>query len=176
MSQSTPISFEENSERLKIIIPLRRLWGYWLVYSLLLLAWLGGTLLTLQQVVALIQRGNYGFEGLLLLAYLVILLILAGGWLWVGRQIWRRWQYYTANREILFFYEDKLIVRRPLSLLGITEAYDRKHVSPFRFDEKMACPVFDYGSYRIPIGTTLPPEEAQALIEQINQRFFAEMG
>lgn len=169
---TTPISFEENDERTKIIIPLKRQWGYWLVYTVLLLAWLGGTGLALQQVAAIVRSGNYGFQGLLLFAYIVILVILAVGWLWLGRQIWRRWQYYTANREILFFYADKLIVRRPLSLLGITEAYSRQHVTHFRLDDKMNCPVFDYGSYRIPVGTTLDEDTAVAFIEQINSRFF----
>lgn len=169
---TTPITFEENAERIKIIVPLKRQWGYWLVYTVLLLAWLAGSFLALGQFFDIVRSGNYGFEGLLLFAYIVILLILAAGWFWLGRQVWRRWQYYTATREILFFYEDKLIVRRPLSLLGITEAYDRRHISPFRLDEKMNCPVFDYGSYRIPVGTTLAQEEATAFIAQINERFF----
>ncbi len=168
-----PIAFEETPERTKIIVPLKRQWGYWLVYSLLLLSWLAGTFLAFRQFIGLVG-GGLGFTGLLLLAYIVILLILLAGWVWLGRQIWRRWQYHMATREILFFYEDKLVVRRPLSLLGITEAYDRRHVSAFRFDSKINSPVFDYGSYRIPVGTTLAQEEAEAFVGQVNERFFAD--
>lgn len=174
LPMTTSITFEETTERTKIIVPLKRLWGYWLVYSLLLLSWLVATGMALGQFIGIARGGSFGFTGLLLFAYIVILLILLGGWLWLGRQIWRRWQYYTANREILFFYEDKLVVRRPLSLLGITEAYDRRFVSPFRFDAKIQSPVFDYGSYRIPVGTTLVPDEAEAFITQVNKRFFAD--
>ena len=169
---TTPIAFEETPERTKIIVPLKRQWGYWLVYSLLLLSWLTGTLLALREFIGLMRGGGFGFAGLLLLAYITILFILLAGWVWLGRQIWRRWQYHTANREILFFYEDKLVVRRPLSLLGVTEAYDRRFVSPFRFDAKINSPVFDYGSYRIPVGPTLPQDEAEAFVAQVNKRFF----
>lgn len=167
------IVFEENEERLKVVLPLQKEWGFWLIYTILLLVWLGLTAAALRQFLAIVWSGYYGFQGWYLFAYFVILLIIFAIWVWGGnRFIWRPWQYYTANREILFFYPDKLIVRRPLSLLGITEGYDWRYVSPFRFDPQENSLVFDYGTHRIPIGRTLPAGEAQALLHQLNQRFF----
>lgn len=169
------ITVEENASRVKITIPLRRLWPYWLTYTLLLLIWIFGTIWGIQTLISYIIVGNYGFEGGFLIAWIIILVIIAGFWVYMGNTVWKRWQYYTSNREILFFYTDKLIVRRPLSLLGVTEAYDRQYVSYFRFDEKVSGVVFDYGTFRIPVGATLVPEESMALIGLINQRFFPDI-
>lgn len=166
------ISFEENAERLKVTIPLKRIWGYWLAYTAMLLTWLTGSYWAITTLVSIIRSGEYGFEGLFLFAWFVIVFIIAAFWYYLGRNVWRRWQYYTANREILFFYTDKLVVRRPLSLLGITDAYAWQHISPFLYDKKYNCPAFDYGTHRIPVGTTLAEEESRALIGQLNERFF----
>ena len=167
-----PISIEENADRVKIVLPLKRLWPFWLTYSLLLVVWIGGTFWAVRTLFEYARSGNYGFEGLFLLAWVIILIIIAGFWLWLGSMVWKRWQYYTARREILFFYVDKLIVRRPLSLLGVTDAYDREFVSSFKYDDKVHSAAFDYGSYRIPVGNTLSPETATALVTMINDRFF----
>lgn len=166
------ISFEENAERVKITIPLKRVWGYWLTYTTLLLVWLASSGWAIFTLSGIIRSGRYGFEGVFLFAWFVIILIIAGFWFYMGRNIWQKWQYYTANREILFFYKEKLVVRRPLSLLGVTDAYDRKHVSPFKFDLKFNSPAFDYGTHRIPVGTTLNQSESKALIDHLNERFF----
>lgn len=166
------IIFEENSERLKVTIPLQRQWFFLLSYMGMLVMWLGATgwaVVALQRIFA---SGNFGFQGLFLLAWFAILLLLALGWWYLGRQVWRRWQYYMAQREILFFYKDRLVVRRPLSLLGVTEGYSWAHVSPFRFDPKYSSVVFEYGSLRVPIGLTLPKDEALALLGELNGRFF----
>jgi hypothetical protein len=166
------ISFEENDERLKVTIPLQRQWFFWLSYTAMLLLWLGATGWGVATLWGIFQTGNFGFEGLYLLAWFAILLLIALGWWYLGSQVWRRWQYYTATREILFFYKDSLVVRRPLSLLGVTDGYAWAHVSPFQFDTKYNSVAFDYGSQRIPIGLTLPLAEAQALLGELNGRFF----
>lgn len=166
------IAFEENTERLKIIIPLQRQMVYWSTYTLLLVTWIAGSIWAAIQVGSFIATGNFGFEGIFLIAYFVILALIAIFWFYVGRMVWRQWQYHSSNREILFFHPDKLIVRRPLSLLGITEAYDRKFVSRFRFDERVRSPAFNYGTYRVPVGVTLDEETSRALVREINDRCF----
>lgn len=168
------ITVEENANRVKIVVPLERLWPFWITYSILLIGWLLASFWAASILVSFGISGNVGFEGLFLVAWIVILVIIGIFWFYAGRMIWRRWQYYTSNREILFFYPDKLIVRRPLSLLGITEAYDRQYVSAFRYDNTVNAAAFDYGSYRIPVGPTLTAEEAGALIGLVNERFFAD--
>ena len=37
------VTFEETPERLKVVLPVRRQWPYLLVYSVLMLTWLGAT-------------------------------------------------------------------------------------------------------------------------------------
>ncbi|MEM9774039.1 MAG: hypothetical protein AAF902_05630 [Chloroflexota bacterium] len=166
------IIFEENDERTKVTIPLERQTLYWVVYTSMLLVWLGGTVWGAAVIIGFIRGGNFGFSGVYLIAYFIILLLVAVLWFYLGRKVWTQWQYFAANREILFFYPDRLIVRRPVSLLGITDAYSRDHVSRFSMDDKLHCPAFDYGNYRIPIGLTLPEDEGEALIAEINQRFY----
>ena len=167
------ISFEETSDRLKIIIPIKRQVIYWTVYSILLAMWLYGSFWGSRQLFQFVRNGNYGFEGLYLFAYFVILIIIAIFWFYLGRMVWRRWQYHTATREILFFYLDKVIVRRPLSLLGSTDAYEREFVSRFQYDTKLNCAAFNYGTYRIPVGLSLDEATSKALIQEINSRCFA---
>ena len=166
------VLFEENQDRLKVTIPLQRQWLFWVSYTVMLLLWLGATGGALMRLREIFQSGNFGFEGVFLWAWFAILLLIAWGWWYLGRQVWRRWQYYTANRELLFFYKDSLVVRRPLSLLGVTDGYAWAHVSPFVYDAKYDSVAFDYGSQRIPIGLTLPKAEAEALLEALNGRFF----
>ena len=167
------ITIEESDNRTKIVIPLKRDQIFWGIYTILLLGWFVGSIWA---VVALIRSWRAGqfqqIDPAFLVVYIIILLSLAAGWYWVGKRIWRNWQYHSANREILFFYTDKLIVRRPLSLLGLTEAYDLSYVTPFRFDTKVASLAFDYGTYRVPVGISLGEDEAHALKQLINERFF----
>lgn len=167
------ITIEENSDRTKITVPLKRDWPFWITYTTMLIGWVGGTIWSLSALLAIWQTGSYQqIDPAFLAAYVIILVLLAGGWYWVGKKVWRGWQYNASNREILFFYSDKLIVRRPVSLLGVTEAYDMQYVTPFRFDEKVSSLTFDYGTYRVPVGGTLSEEESSALGNIINDRFF----
>ena len=167
------IVFEENEERVKITIPLERQMTYWALYTVMLVTWAIGSIWGLSVIIGYIRSRDFGFEGVFLYAYFAILLTVAGFWFYLGQKIWKQWQYFTANREILFFYADRLIIRRPLSLLGITDGYARQYVSRFRMDDKLNCPAFDYGNYRVPVGITLPKEEGEALVSEINRRFYA---
>jgi hypothetical protein len=86
--------------------------------------------------------------------------------------LWRQWQYFAADREILFVNQSRLIMRRPVSLLGLTDAFDMAHVSPFYVSEKHHCPAFDYGYQNIYFGRDLPPKAAEQLVLFLNGRFF----
>ncbi len=167
------IVFEENDERVKITIPLERQTAYWALYTTMLVVWIGGSIWGLSVVIGYIRSGDFGFEGVFLYVYFAILLTVAIFWWYLGQKVWKQWQYFSSNREILFFYPDRLIVRRPLSLLGVTDGYARQYVSRFSMDDKLECPAFDYGNYRIPVGMTLPKEEGEALVSEINSRFYA---
>ena len=162
------IQIEENSERLKIIWPLQRPWLLFGLFSLTLVVWLvmlvGMSIYLVRDVVQAGERFTFVFSVMIIVWLLV--------WVWFGRVLSKRWQYVAANREIMFINKKQLIIRRPVSIFGITDAYDMQHVSPFYLSEKHNCPVFDYGFQYINFGRDLPQSEARALIEMLNDRFF----
>jgi hypothetical protein len=90
----------------------------------------------------------------------------------LGKMIWRQWQYYVAAREILFLYEDHMVVRRPVSLFGITTGYSRAHIRPFDYDEAQHGPALEYGSVYVLIAQTVSRPESEALIRFLNGRYF----
>ncbi|MFT5194878.1 MAG: signal transduction histidine kinase [Cellvibrionaceae bacterium] len=167
------IVFEENDERIKVIIPIERQPLYWGLYSTMLLTWIVGSIWGVAILISFLIQGDFGFSGIYLVAYLFILGLIGIFWFYLGKKVWTQWQYFSATREILFFYAERLIIRRPVSLLGITDAYSREHVSRFSLDKKLNCPAFDYGNFRVPVGMTLPVDEGKALIAEINSRFYA---
>lgn len=163
------VTLEENSERLKIVLPVRRKWAYLGIYSLLLVVWLAmfvyGLIFTWQMA---FSGAPYAFVFvLLLLLFLFILYRL-------GRLIWRQWQFYAVNREILFVFDDHLVIRRPLSLLGITTAYDRPHIRPFYYDDSQRSPAFEYGNLYVLFGVGLPRPDSEELVQFLNGRYFAD--
>jgi hypothetical protein len=163
------VTVEETPERLKVVLPLRRQWPFFLVYSVLMSAWIGVTVWML----FLLFQTSRGQMGLFyFIVWVLILLVWAYLWYRLGRFVWRWWQYYAATREILFIDPTLLIVRRPLSLLGVTDAYAMEHVSPFYYSEKHAAIAFDYGSRGGVFGQTLAQAQAQQLIAALNRRFF----
>jgi hypothetical protein len=82
------------------------------------------------------------------------------------------WGYHTAGREILFLNKQRLILRRPVSIFGPTDAYDMAHVTPFYYDEAAASPAFKYGSHRVLFGQALPAIPAQQLVQTLNHLYF----
>ena len=86
--------------------------------------------------------------------------------------VWGQWQYYAANREILFVHNEMLVVRRPVSIFGITSAYDRAHVTPFYFSEKHHSLAFDYGHQHVYFGRDLSSDPAGRLIGYLNARYY----
>lgn len=161
------IQFEENNERLKVILPVKNQWVYLVLYSVMLLAWLGmfifGLVFTWQTA---FSGARFAFVFTVMLLVLLYLLFV------LGRIVWGQWQYYAANREILFVHKEMLIVRRPVSIFGITTAYDRSHVTPFYYSEKHNSLAFDYGHQHVYFGQDLPPDPAGRLIGYLNARYY----
>ena len=159
----TPILFEENEERLKIVIPLRKNWLLLGTYSVALIIWL--VMLGIVLVFLIDGRSNSFVLTILLIIWLLI-------WLWLGRFLANRWQYHLANREILFIDEEQLMIRRPVSIFGLTNSYEFAHVSPFYMSDKHKCPSFDYAFAHVYFGQTLAYAEAEKLVDELNLRYF----
>ena len=161
------VILEETDERLKVVIPLKRSWIFLPIYSILLLMWVG------MFVFALVFAWQMAFSGeRFALAFTILLLLFLFIMYRLGKMIWRQWQYYVANREILFLYEDHLVVRRPVSLFGITTGYAREYMKPFYYDNNQQSPAFEYGSLYVLVGQTLARPEAEKLIRFLNGRYF----
>ncbi len=162
------IQLEETPERLKISWPLQRPWLLFGLFTLARIVWLvmlaGMSIYLVRDVAQAGERFTVTFSVMIIVWLLV--------WIWFGRILSKRWQYVAANREIMFINKKQLILRRPVSIFGITDAYDMQHVSPFYLSEKHNCPVFDYGFQYIYFGRDLPQNEANTLIEMLNGRFF----
>ena len=160
------ITFEETPGRLKIIIPDRIRWSLLIVYTLALATWVGMIII----VISYLLRGQS--TSLTLSALLLIWLVV---WLLLGKFVWTRWQYQAANREVVFIDDEQIVIRRPVSILGITTAYDINYVSPFYYSDKHNCPAFDYAYMHVYFGRSISIQEAQQLIDQLNFRLFPEL-
>lgn len=157
------IVFEESPERLKVTIPVKVSWILFTLHTVGLAVWL--------VMVWLVFR--YLFLGLSNSFVLtVLILIWLAFWLWFGRFLFNRWQYYAANREILFIDEEQLIVRRPMSILGITNVYDINYVSPFYYSDKHHCLAFDYAYAHVYFGHSLDESASKAFVADMNARYF----
>jgi hypothetical protein len=102
----------------------------------------------------------------------VILLIWLLIWFWFGRFLWTRWQYHAANRELLFIEPEQFIIRRPVSVLGLTWVYDIGHIERMYYSEQHRCPAFDYAYQHVYFGRSLARDQAEDLITQLNRRYF----
>ena len=163
------VTFEETAERLKVSMPAERHRIFLAVYSLLLLIW---GAVTIWMIVQLLGTALRGLSLFFIIVWIIILLVWAYVWYRLGRHIWRWWQYYMATREILFVYDEFLIVRRPLSIFGVDDGYDMEYVSPFYYSEKRGAVTFDYGSREGTFGKGLSRSDAERLSRALNRRFF----
>lgn len=171
---NTSLQIEEDDQRLKIVLPLKRQWPGFVAYSLLLAIWIGflGLFVTylfrppLGDAVSTAYRIGWR---LLILVWLII-------WgRYLGRYILRGWQFYAANREILFINQQLLIIRRPVSIFGLTDAYDMQYVSPFYRHERSLSLAFQYGkTNHILFSLGLSASDQAVLLSYLNQRFFAQ--
>ena len=167
MTKSDPvIQLEETPERLKISIPDRLNWPLLLIYTVAMAAWVAMIFIVIIYLLL-------GQSTSLILTILLILWLRV--WFLMGRLLWNRLQYQAANREVIFIDSEQLILRRPVSFLGITTAYDIDHVSPFYFSDKHKCPAFDYAYMHVYFGSSLSVVESEHLVEQLNDRLFPDL-
>lgn len=167
--QIDDVTFEETAERLKVVMPAERHRIYLITYSILLFVWSG---VTIWMIVQLLSTSLSNLSLFFIVVWAILLLIWAYVWYRLGRHVWRWWQYYMAKREILFVYDEILIVRRPLSIFGVDDGYDMEHVGPFYYSEKRHAVAFDYGSRGGTFGKGLPPVAAERLSRALNRRYF----
>ncbi len=170
MAEISFISFGENDERLKVVMPLTRNRLYTAIYGTLLVVWIGATIVLLA---LLVQQPIRSMQFVYILVYFLIVAVWAYVWYRLGKHIVRYLGYYGATREILFVNDQTLIIRRPLSLLGTTTAYDMKHVGPFRYNENQQAVAFDYGSRGGLFGSGLSRSEAEKLADYLNRQYFS---
>ena len=161
------VRFEQSPQRLKIVLPVRRDWALFAIYSILELTWLVmlvGGLVFLARVAFSGERWAFVFAIMLL----VLLLILFR----FGRFLSRQWANYAANRELLFINREELILRRPISIWGNTDTYGMEHVTQFYLSEKPRAVAFDYGYRHIYFGEALRPEAQDGLRNFLNSTYF----
>jgi hypothetical protein len=163
----TDVHFEQTPERLKIVLPVKRNVPLLILYSVLSLIWLAvmvvGIVYTFQ---ILFSEASYRF------VFVIMLLVFLFVWYRFGRYLLRQWAHFAANREIIFINKETLILRRPISIFGNTDAYDMAHVTPFYMGEAPAGATFDYGYRHYVVGEGLTPAAAAELVRYLNRRFF----
>lgn len=173
--KGTRITLEQSDERLKITLPVERNRLAIAIYTVLALVWFVGLVLFIYLLFnPPIPRDINQLPRTLGITWVIGVLLWLYVWTrYIGRMILRWWQYYLADREILFITDERLTVRRPVSIFGLTDAYDRHYVSPFMLDEKHQSVTFRYGNVQhILLGGTLSAEEQAILTTYINDRYF----
>lgn len=172
---NTSIQFEETEERMKVEIPLKRNTLALAAYTILFTVWF---VMLIAFIVILLRPSGRGLvAGLPRTIQIVWFLgVLLWIFVWVrylGRMVWRWFQFHLAKRELLFISDNTVIVRRPVSLLGLTDAYDRRYMSPFYFSDEHNALAFPYGNVQhILFALSLPTEEQTQLMNFLNNRFF----
>ena len=156
---------EELDQRLKVTLPTGVNWPAFALHSLAILIWLG-------MLVAVLVYLFRGLSSSFVLTAILLLWLLI--WLWFGRFLWRRWQYHASNREVLFVDPEQFIIRRPVSILGLTWAYDMNHISGLYYSDLHNCPAFDYAYHHVYFGRMLEKESVEYLIGELNRRYFPE--
>lgn len=163
----TDVHFEQTPERLKIVLPIKRNVPLLILYSVLVLIWLGmmivGIVFTIQ---ILLSGASYRFVFAIMLVVMLFILYR------FGRYLLRQWSHFAAQREIVFINKETLILRRPISIFGNTDAFDMAHVTPFYMSETPAGPAFDYGYRHFYVGDGLSAQSGAELVRFLNKRFF----
>lgn len=161
------VHFEQSPNRLKIVLPVRKNWPFLILYSVLALMWI---VMMVWGIIFLVRivLSNEGYRFVFAAMILILLFILFR----FGRFLFRQWAQYLSNREVLFINLEELIVRRPISIWGNTDAYDMKHVSPFYESVSPPALAFDYGYHHIYIGEGISPEGRKDLRQYLNDVYF----
>ena len=160
------IQIEETEDETKITLPVQRNWLLVGLFSISLVIWLVGLVII---VLSMFDEGRTAVLNCMVLIWLAL-------WGFMGKALWKQWQRYISPREILFLAADRLTLRRPVSMLGSTDAYDRAHLSPFNYDDNRHAIGFDYANHHISFGHTLSIDDAHALINQLNGRYFPNLA
>lgn len=171
MSDSPPlltdVHFEQSPDRLKIVLPVKRSVPLMILFSVLVLLWLG------MMIGGIIYTIQIAFSGA---SYAIVFTIMLLVFLFVlyrfGRYLLRQWSGVMANREILFINKEVLILRRPISFLGTTDAYDMQYVTPFYINAKPAGPAFGYGNRHYFFGGGLSGPSVSGLVDYLNRTYF----
>jgi hypothetical protein len=172
---NTPIQFEQEEKRLKVEWPVKRNVIAIVIYTVLAVVWFGGLIVFINSLFNPPNpRGIDALPTSISVAWVIGVLLWLYIWIrHIGRLVLRWWQFYLANREILFIDDETLIIRRPVSLLGLTDAYDRRHTSHFSLNEQYEMVGFQYGNVRrVLFGQTLSNAERESLVRFLNNRFF----
>jgi hypothetical protein len=162
------VHVEQMPDRLKVVLPVKRQPFWLLLFSLLLIVWLAGLIWGIVFTIRDIAFSGERFA----IVFTIMMLIWLYIWYRLGRILWQQWQYFAATREILFFEKERLMIRRPVSMMGTTDAYDMGYVSPFFYSDEENSPGFTYGSRRVYFGRGLDELSAQNLVRAINERYF----
>ncbi len=163
----TGVHFEQTPERLKIVLPVKRNIPLIILYSVLVLLWLGmmiGAVVFGVQMAFSGERYAFSFTVMILVFIYVLYRF--------GKVLWRQWGSLVANRQIMFINSEELVLRRPVSIWGNTDAYDMEHVQPFYIDEESGSPMFDYGYRHVAFAEPLSAIGAGELVRFLNGRYF----
>ena len=162
------ISIFRNDERTKLVLPVKRNVLALSVYTVLVLVWVIMTGLFIYSVfqppVAIRSETiSSGYR----LGWRVLLIVWLIFWVrFIGRYLLHWWQFHLANRELLFFEKDVFIIRRPVSIFGVTDTYDMQHMRPFYRNDRYGCMAFQYGGVQHHIfGLGLTDGETQSLLQ-----------
>ncbi len=163
------VHFEQTSEWLKVVVPVKRSWPYLAIYTILLVMWVVMLVWGVVYAVQIFLSGaSYRFVFVIMLAVILFTLFR------FGRFLRRQWATYFSNREVLLINNEEFIVRRPISIWGNTDVYDMEHVTPLYVHDKQQALAFGYGSRHIFFGEGLKDEARRALAAELNERYFAD--
>lgn len=171
----TRIEILRNDDRTKIVLPVKRNWAALAVYSVLVVVWVAMLAIFVYSVFVpptplrdpAISTGYRIGWRLLLIVWLVFWVRL------IGRHLFHWWQFHLADREILFIENNVFIMRRPVSIFGVTTAYAMQHMRPFYINDRYRCLAFQYGGVQHHLlGTGLTEAEGDILRHYLNDRFF----
>lgn len=172
------ITLEENDERIKVSYPLKRSSLAIGIYTVLASVWLGALLLFIYGLFTKplgFEQIPDGFRLLWRMIWTLGVLVWLFVWIRViGRLIFRWWQFYLADHELLFIYPGKhLLIHRPVALWGLTDGFDLNHVSPFYYHPTHNSLAFKYGKVTHTLfALTLPKTEQQLLLDFLNRTLF----
>ncbi len=161
------VHFEQQPDKLKIVLPVKRNWPFLLIYTLLSMISVGMMVYGVIFLVSVIQAGaSYRFVFAVMI--LILLLVLFR----FSRFLFSQWAEYLSNREVLFISPEELIVRKPVSIWGNTRVYDMAFVTPFHRSAQEEALTFNYGSHHVFIGRGLTSEAQDTLSAFLNLTYF----